>query len=429
MEQNLLRVRTPECVRAALCALFLALYFLFANAQIVLAEETKLQIPARPASATAPAKAPPYREDVLLVMPQRGADPNEITDIFKEMRGQLIETIGEGELTCYVIKVEKGKMLECEKKLLQDKHFSAVQRDYVFQANQSAVNDPYFSSEWHLSALNVVRGWTYGQGSGAIIGVLDTGTNYGISELSGKVYSGYDAVLNRNGQSDVQGHGTMVATTAAALTNNRVGTAAPARLSYVYPIRIGDSNGSISSTALLKGIQQAGNAGIRIINISANGEPPYSFSNRSVYSALHTYFRWFHDTKNGLIFVSAGNSPVRDSNPILPYLVVVSAINPSYSLASFSTYGPNLWFTAPGQSIYCTTRDGRVASVAGTSFSSPLVAAVAAMVLGANPSLRNTQVESILRSTCYKAGTASRTEWYGYGMPNAEAALRMATGR
>lgn len=428
MEQNLLRVRALTGVRAALCALFLALMFSCAISPAQ-AEEPKLKIPTRPPAPAKPAKVPTYREDVLLVMPQRGADANEISDIFKEMHGEVLETIGEGELTCYVIKVEKGKMVECERKLGQDKHFSAVQRDYVFHANQAAVNDPYFSSQWHLSALNVVRAWSYGQGSGATLGVLDTGTNYGITELSGKVYSGYDAVLNRNGQNDVQGHGTMVATTAAAVTNNRVGTASPARLSYIYPIRIGDANGGISSSALMRGIQQAGNVGVRIINISANGEPPYSFSNRSAYSALHTYFRWFHDTKNGLIFVSAGNTPVRDPNGLLPYLIVVSAINPSYSLASFSTYGPNTWFTAPGQGIYCSTRDGRVASVAGTSFSCPLAASVAAMVLGANPSMRNTQVESILRSTCYKAGTATRTEWYGYGMPNAEAALRMATGR
>ncbi len=429
MEQNLLRVRTLPGVRTALCALFLALGLVSFSVHSALAEEPKLKIPARPLAPAKPVKSPLYREDTLLVMPQKGADATEISDIFKDIHGQVVETIGEGELTCYVIKVEKGKMLECERKLGQDKHFSAVQRDYIFQTNQAVVNDPYFSSEWHLSALNVVRAWPYGQGGGAILGVLDTGTNSGITDLSGKVYAGFDAVLNRNGQSDVQGHGTMVATTAAAVTNNRVGTASPARLTNVYPIRIGDSSGGISSSALLRGIQQAGNVGVRLINISANGEPPYTFSNRSVYSALHTYFRWFHDTKNGLIFVSAGNTPVRDPNPLLPYLIVVSAINPSYSLASFSTYGSNIWFTAPGQSIYCSTREGRVASVAGTSFSCPLAASIAAMVIGANPSLRNTQVESILRTTCYKAGTASRTDWYGYGMPNAEAALRMATGR
>lgn len=428
MEQTLLRVRTLLGVRAALLALFLALS-IFILAQTARADEPKLKMPAQPQAAAKPLKTPVYREDTLLVMPNKGADAKEISDIFKEIHGEVIETIGEGELTCYVVKVEKGKMLECERKLGQDKHFSAVQRDYIFQTNQAAVNDPYFSSQWHLSALNVVRAWSYGQGSGIVLGVLDTGTNYGISELSGKTYSGYDAVLNRNGQSDVQGHGTMVATTAAAVTNNRVGTASPARQSYVYPVRIGDSNGGISSSALMKGIQQAGNAGIRIINISANGNPPYSFSNRNVYTALHNYFRWFHDTKGGLIFVSAGNTPVRDSNPLLPYLIVVSAINPSYSLASFSTYGSNIWFTAPGQSIYCTTREGRVASVAGTSFSCPLAAAVAAMVWGARPSMRNTDVESILRSNCYKPNTASRTDYYGYGMPNAEAAVRAAAGR
>jgi subtilisin family serine protease len=57
------------------------------------------------------------------------------------------------------------------------------------------------------------------------------------------------------------------------------------------------------------------------------------------------------------------------------------------------------------------------------------VASVAALVWGAKPSLTNVQVENILKSTCYK--DSSRQVWtesYGYGMPNAEAALKAALG-
>lgn len=424
--------RLGNLLRAVGAVVFLLLFagVFSGDAVAARADESKLQMPNRQPTAL-PVKAPRFREDVLLVMPNRGADKDEIQQVIKECHGQVIETIGEGELTCYVIKVEKGKFVESEKKLIKDKHFSAVQRDYVFQANQVAVNDPFFSSEWHLAALNVVRGWSVSLGGRPTIAVLDTGCNINAVELAGKSYAGFDAVNNRVGQTDVQGHGTMVATTAAANTNNRVATAAPARLAYVYPIRAATANGEFPTTALIKGIQDAGNRGVKILNISANSDPPYSFSNTQAFSVLHPYFRWYHYTKKGLLFVSAGNSGTRDPNPFLPYLQVCTAINPSYTLASFSTYGRNATWTAPGQGIYCSTRDGRVTSVSGTSFSSPLVASIAAMVWGANPNLSNAQVVNILKNTCYKAGNPPRswTEYYGFGMPNTEAALRAALGR
>lgn len=133
--------------------------------------------------------------------------------------------------------------------------------------------------------------------------------------------------------------------------------------------------------------------------------------------------------KGGLVFNAAGNNGRLDSNPRRYYLIVVSAIDNKYGLASFSNYGNPIWFTAPGTAVWCSDRYGRAASVNGTSFASPICAAVAAMVWSANPALRNTQVEQILAQTCFKAGTATWTQWFGYGMPNAEAAVRRALGR
>jgi subtilisin family serine protease len=363
-------------------------------------------------------------------MPNSEEPQEDSSEALTNLHGEVIKTIGEGPLTVWVVKFDTTlHFAEAEKKLGQDNHFTSVQRDYLFEAKAAPVNDPYYPSQWHMSALNVVPAWNLSQGGQNIIGIIDSGCNPNISDLSGKCYSGYDAVNRREGQSDVQGHGTMVATTAAAVTNNGRNTAAPARLSRIYPVRAGYSNGSVSGQAILEGILKCGNSGIKIINISANGNPPYTFANKSVNGTLHTYFRWFHDTKGGLIFNAAGNTPVKDNNPLVPYLIVVSAIDTSYSLASFSTYGNCVWFTAPGTSIYCSTRTGAVASVSGTSFSSPLVASVAALIWGANPALTNTQVESVLKNTCYKAGTASWTQWYGYGMPNSEAAMRAARGQ
>jgi thermitase len=371
-----------------------------------------------------------WTPDTLLISPASDATSDDISTAMKEVKGKVVKTIGEGPLTVLVVQLEKGQLDKAETKLRKDKHFADITRDFHFTVDAAAsqpVNDPYFPSQWHLGAINAVRAWQVSNGGSSILAVLDTGTNGSIADLAGKTYSGFDAVNNRDGQQDVHGHGTMVATTAAANTNNGTATAAPARLSRIYPVRIGSGSG-ISMQAILNGIYKCGNSGIKIINISANGSAPYTFANRS-FTTLHNYMKWFHDTKGGLIFNSAGNDGRFDSNPMVPYLIVVSAIDTSYSLASFSTNGNPVWFTGPGTSIYCSGRDGRVVAVSGTSFSSPLVASVAAFIWGANPSLTNVQVENILKSTCYKAGTASWTRWYGYGMPNAEAAVRRALGQ
>jgi len=60
------------------------------------------------------------------------------------------------------------------------------------------------------------------------MGIIDTGANYRIAELSGKTYVGYNAATGNDGQQDREGHGTMVSTTAAAKTDNLRSTAAPA---------------------------------------------------------------------------------------------------------------------------------------------------------------------------------------------------------
>lgn len=366
--------------------------------------------------------------DQLLVMASGNAEQDEFNESIEAVHGTVVQTIGEGPIKTYVVQVEKGKLVEAEQKLSKDGNVAMVQRNYTHKLQQAApaANDPFFSSQWNLPAVNVVNAWPIGNGTGAIIGVMDVGVATNVNDLSGKCYAGYDAVRRVAGQTPSGDHGSLVATTAGARTNNRVNTAAVAPGAMIYPIKISNASGVISEAAILEGIYHAGTSNIRILNLSANSAPPYSLSARQYHPAFHTYADWYHNQRNGLLIVSSGNEGMRDSSPFSPNIMVVSAIGTSYTLAGFSNYGNNIWFTAPGAFLYCTTASGRVANVSGTSFSAPTVAAIAAIVHGKNRNLRNVDIERILRTTCYKAYGQTYTPYYGYGLPNGEAAVKAA---
>jgi subtilisin family serine protease len=348
----------------------------------------------------------------------------------RAMGGDIVDSIGEGKMTVWVVKFpSQDRFLQAEQKLVNDTRVKSLQRDYLFRNKvASKVDDPFFASQWYMDALNVLPAWDLNKGGPNIIGIVDSGTDTQISDLKGKIYAGYDAVTQKLKQADVEGHGTMVATTAAATANNGIGTAGPATLSRIYPVRVGFANGDVSVSAILKGIEKCGNLGIKIINLSSNGDPPFTFSHKKFNRVLHKYLQWYHDERGGLVFNAAGNSGTHDDSRLQPYLIVVTALDESYSLANFSTWGRSSWFTAPGTNIVCSDRDGEVVSVAGTSFSSPLCASIASLIWGAKPSMTNLDVEKILIETCQKAKGRPWTQWFGYGLPNAEAAMKKTLG-
>uniref|UniRef100_UPI0005561734 Ig-like domain-containing protein n=1 Tax=Pseudoduganella violaceinigra TaxID=246602 RepID=UPI0005561734 len=96
------------------------------------------------------------------------------------------------------------------------------------------------------------------------------------------------------------------------------------------------------------------------------------------------------------------------------------------NLSSFSSYGAFTALSAPGSGIYTTVQGGTYGSVNGTSFASPIAAAVAALVMSANPSLSADQVQNILFSTAVDLGTPGRDSYFGYGRVNAAAAVAAA---
>lgn len=240
----------------------------------------------------------------------------------------------------------------------------------------------------------------------------------------------------KKGNVDTHGHGTWVASTLGAAINDQV-TCGVAPFAQIYPVRIayGTRGGTASTNDrdLITAMVGALNSKAKIINISY-GTSLIGIHNPQFHSVLHKFFKYFHDKQGGLIFMSAGNDGFHDTfNKDLPYLVMVSAIDQTGSLSKFkkggSNYGPYVDFTAPGSDIVVSDIDGRPASVNGTSFSSPIVAGVASLVWGARPSLTNEQVEFCLRASAVNSTPGAKNDFYGWGMPDAERALKVALGR
>jgi len=285
-------------------------------------------------------------------------------------------------------------------------------------------NDPWFDPGrgygWHLTRVGAHAAWYYQRGSPQIvIAVLDTGVNP-VSDLAGKLVPGWNIYLSNNDTRDIGSHGTEVSCVAAAVTNNGIGVAGLAWNCRVMPVRIAAMGGTATYSHMAEGLIWAANHGARVANLS------YRIDTAN--SLLTDAARYFMERTRGVVVVAAGNDGSFSNNPDNPYLIRVSGLDVTNLRLSNSNYGTDVDLCAPMYNIYTMASDGRVVSGTGTSFSAPLVAATAALVLSANPSLSGEQVEQILKRSAVDLGPLGWDSEYGWGCVNAARAVLMARG-
>ena len=185
------------------------------------------------------------------------------------------------------------------------------------------------------------------------------------------------------------------------------------------PIVVADSSATAYASTISQGLSYAVDHGARVANISYEN----LLTSSSVISAAQ-----YMKSKNGLVVVAAGNCGCNPNQAPSTAMISVSATDGNDQIASFSSYGNHVVISAPGNGIYTTTIGGGYSQGTGTSFSSPIVAATAALMMSANPRLSSTQIESLLYSTATDLGSAGRDIYYGYGRVNAAAAVQAALG-
>jgi serine protease len=327
-------------------------------------------------------------------------------------------------------------------------------------------NDPQYVNQWSLSdadaGIRANRAWDLGSGAGAVVAVIDTGiTDH--SDLNANVLPGYDfisdpAIANDgngrdadahdpgdgNGGSASTWHGTHVAGTIAAVTNNGVGVAGVAFNAKVMPVRVLGIGGGAGSDIADAIVWASGGA---VPGAPANANPAevlnLSLGGSGGCSATFQNAIDFAVAQGATIIVAAGNDSVDAANGNLSScnnIIVAGANTNTSARSSFSNYGSHVDVSAPGSNIISTINVGTTsptgegyAYYSGTSMATPHVAAAAALAQayrvarGLAP-YTPAQLETQLKATAYPM-TLGCPGISGAGIIDARTLLDVADGQ
>jgi len=227
-----------------------------------------------------------------------------------------------------IIKVAEPALDSVKEALSKNKDVEFA--EYDIAAPPSIVpNDPVpndlQSNAWHLLKINTFDAWDYTKGAVDPIVILDSGIDTNHPDLQSKIIFPYNGLTGSTSTIEHQnscGHGTLVAGSAAAVTNNGIGVAGVGWDTLIIPVKITDDSdtGPFScygySSGVLNGVNWAVNHGARVVNLS------YGFGSGS--GSIDTAAQIMQDN-GGWLVISAGNSGNDPGDLEDPKIINVSA--------------------------------------------------------------------------------------------------------
>jgi subtilisin family serine protease len=214
--------------------------------------------------------------------------------------------------------------------------------------------------------------------------IADNSRNQGpvvVQQSSAAILDQSSAAILDGGPYSAFGHGTMTAGVVHLI----------APKAKILPCKAFTSNGTGYLSNIVSCLYWVVQNKANVVNMSFDVSTPSAALSKAVSYA----------NKNGVVlFAAAGNEST--SAPVYPAalngnVMGVASTTAWDSRSSFSNYGnTDVWIAAPGEYVITTFPGNTYASASGTSFSSPMGAGTAALMLSAKQPLNQSQASSAL---------------------------------
>jgi serine protease len=315
-----------------------------------------------------------------------------------------------------------------------------VELNSAFIACMDPPADPFFTQQWNLApfgpsifGVNALSAWNVTRGRGVNVAVLDTGIAYEDAPpfaLAADIDASRTVLLSNwvnktTSPDDDHGHGTFLCSVIGETMNNELAAVGIAPECTLMAGKVLNANGIGYADQVANGIYEAVTRGAQIILLAS----VCRLHSRTVQDAID-----WAAAGGVLVVCPAGNDGKDlDANPgtvaFYHNSVVVSALDRSARLATYSNFGSRVDLSAPGgdypntilaqsiQSFGSPIDPNSVVQAVGSSIAAAHVAGVMALCLGANRS-----INSVIHYA-HDLGAPGRDPIYGLGMVDAGATV------
>ena len=360
-----------------------------------------------------------------------------------------------GKLSRFYLLKTTDKVKSICARLNEDSEVEYAQPNYIYRTC-SDPNDPEFPDQYAHQLIQMSDAWDISTGSrDVVVAVTDTGVDVNHPDLKDNIWmnpgeipengidddeNGFiDDIHGWNFENDsnevtpegddwwdIGGHGTQVAGVIAAVGDNGIGVSG---INWQCSIMVLRLSIEITSEEIASALDYAGANGADVLNMSFGADEFGPDGDPIVKEAIDKAF-----AAGILLTASAGNEDT--TKPLYPAayynVMAVASTNGEDIKTGHSSFGTWVDITAPGTDIVTTDLEGEYIATAGTSFSSPYVGAVGALVMSHRPELTNVEVRAILENTTdpvYYGDIDPIQGYIGTGRVNAYEALMAADQR
>jgi serine protease len=364
---------------------------------------------------------------------------------------QKVSSLGSAGTALYRANISKAQTVQMIGELENRADVLYAHPNYIMGAFKTP-NDELFSKQWDLPAMKLPEAWDIEDGSSnaVTVAVIDTGILSQHPDFAGKLAAGgYDFVSSTENAADGDGrdpdpedpgdnpggqgsyHGSHVAGTVAAATNNTLGIAGVSWGAKIQALRVlGKNGGSVSD--IVDAMRYA--AGLAVAGVGANPNPAQilnlSLGGPATCAQVKVYQEVINEVvaAGKMVVVAAGNDNI-DASKFVPAscsgVITVGATDPNTKRARYSNFGPRIDVMAPGGDSLITL-GGNPGGILGpirndtsktfvweqkngTSMAAPHVAGLLALMKSKKPSLTPSEALDVLKRTSVALATGACT--------------------